>query len=103
MLFGGVWEQRPDGMGGALLTYSIVTRAASPVIRPVHDRMPLILPPELLHDWLHGTADQAMEIAHAAPEPALAFHEVAAAVGNVRNQGAQLIDAIPCAADGLFP
>src|SRR5262245_3490194 len=25
MLFGGVWEYRPDGMGGAWLTYRIVT------------------------------------------------------------------------------
>ena len=103
MLFGGVWETRSDGAGGALLTYSIVTRAADPVIRPVHDRMPLILPPEVLHDWLHGDADQAMAIAHAVPEPALAFHEVDPAVGNVRNQGAQLIAPMPCAADGLFP
>ena len=47
MLFGGVWESRSDGAGGALLTYSIVTRAADPVIRSVHDRMPLILPPEV--------------------------------------------------------
>src|SRR5688572_26420864 len=30
MLFGGMWESRPDGAGGSLLTYSIVTRAADP-------------------------------------------------------------------------
>jgi putative SOS response-associated peptidase YedK len=95
-------------MGGELLTYSVVTRAADPVIAPVHDRMPLILPPELLHDFLHGDADEAMAIAHAAPEPALAYHEVDTAVGNVRNQGRQLIAPVPaagapCAPDGLFP
>jgi putative SOS response-associated peptidase YedK len=91
LMFGGVWESRSNGAGGELLTYSIVTRTADPIIRPVHDRMPLILPPELLHDWLHGSADDAMAIAHAAPEPSLAYHEVDPAVGNVRNQGAQLI------------
>jgi putative SOS response-associated peptidase YedK len=98
MLFGGVWESRSDGAGGHLLTYSIVTRAADPVIAPVHDRMPLILPPDVLHDWLHGDADAAMAIAHAAPEPALAYHEVDPAVGNVRNQGPQLI--VPLAQAG---
>lgn len=103
MFFGGLWEARPDGAGGELLTYSIVTRAADPVIAPVHDRMPLILSADAHRDWLHGTADDAMAIAHSAPEPALVFHEVAAAVGNVRNQGKQLIDPIPCANDGLFP
>lgn len=103
MLFGGLYEARPDGAGGWLLTYSIVTRAADPVIASVHDRMPLILPPEMHRDWLHGTAEDAMAMAHAAPEPALVNHEVAAAVGNVRNQGKQLIAPLPCAADGLFP
>jgi putative SOS response-associated peptidase YedK len=108
LLFGGLWESRSDGAGGELLTYSIVTRPADPVIATVHDRMPLILPPELLHDWLHGDADEAMAIAHAAPEPALAYHEVETAVGNVRNQGRQLIAPLaiagaPCAPDGLFP
>ena len=42
-------------------------------------------------------------IAQSAPEPALAYHEVDPAVGNVRNQGERLIAPMPCAADGLFP
>ena len=103
MMFGAVWESRSDGAGGHLLTYSVVTRAADPVIAPVHDRMPLILPPDVFRDWLHGDADQAMAIAQSAPEPALAYHEVDPAVGNVRNQGERLIAPMPCAADGLFP
>jgi putative SOS response-associated peptidase YedK len=73
------------------------------VIASVHDRMPLILPAEMHRDWLHGMAEDAMAIAHAAPEPALVNHEVDSAVGNVRNQGRQLINPLPCAADGLFP
>jgi putative SOS response-associated peptidase YedK len=101
MFFGGLWEARPDGMGSHLLTYSIVTRAADPVIAPVHDRMPLILSPDVLRDWLHGSEDDAMDIAHSAPEPALAYHEVDKAVGNVRNQGAQLIAPVP-PREGLF-
>ena len=103
MLFGGLWETRPDGAGGWLSTYSIVTREADPVIAPVHDRMPLILPPDMHRDWLHGSAEEAMAMAHAAPEPALVFHEVDKAVGNVRNQGKQLIAAIPSGMHALFP
>jgi putative SOS response-associated peptidase YedK len=103
MLFGGLYEARPDGAGGWLLTYSIVTRAADPVIASVHDRMPLILPAEMHRDWLHGTADDAMAMAHAAPEPALVNHEVDRAVGNVRNQGAHLIAPLPTQACDLFP
>jgi putative SOS response-associated peptidase YedK len=101
MLMGGLWEARSNGAGGQLLTFSIVTREADPVIAPVHDRMPLILPPESLRDWLHGSPDDAMAIAHAAPEPSLVFHEVDPAVGNVRNQGAHLIAPL-AQAGGLF-
>jgi putative SOS response-associated peptidase YedK len=104
MMFGGVWETRSDGAGGALLTYSIVTRAADPVIRPVHDRMPLILPPEVLHDWLHGDADEAM--AHRACRARAGagwFHESTRRRGNVRQPGRAPVAPMPCAADGLFP
>lgn len=100
LMAGGLWESRPDGQGGTLETFSIVTKDADPVIASVHDRMPLFLSPEVFRDWLHGSADDAMAIAHSAPEPALAFHEVDAAVGNVRNQGPQLIE--PVAATSLF-
>ena len=82
----GTWEQR-----GHLVTYSSVTRPADPPIAQLHDRMPLILPGELLGDWLHGSPEQASEIALSAPEPELAFHPVAREVGNVRNTGPQLI------------
>lgn len=87
LFFGGLWEARGD-----LLTYSIVTRPADPVIKHLHDRMPLILPGELVRDWLYGTPDQAMELALSAPEPPLEFYPVDRAVGNVRNTGPKLIE-----------
>jgi putative SOS response-associated peptidase YedK len=91
MMFGGLWERwnRPDGT--PLESYSIVTLPAAGSIAALHDRMPLILPAELQRDWLHGDADQAAALALAAPEPALRFHAVGKAVGNVRNQGEALI------------
>lgn len=100
LMAGGLWERRPDGQGGELLTFSIVTKDADPIIAPVHDRMPLFLPAEVHRDWLAGSAEDAMAIAHAAPEPELVYHEVAPAVGNVRNQGSELI--APLVAATLF-
>lgn len=89
LFFAGLWEQR-----GELLTYSIVTRAADPSIAFLHNRMPLILPADMLRDWIHATPDQAGAIALAAPEPKLSWHKVDRAVGNVRNQGAQLVEEV---------
>lgn len=94
LMFGALWERWTPPLGPPIDSFSIVTLPSAGNIEGLHDRMPLILPPELLHDWIHGTAAQATEIAHAAPMPALAFHKVDRAVGNVRNQGERLIHAI---------
>lgn len=89
LFFAGLWEQRGD-----LLTYSIVTRAADPSIAFLHERMPLILPAEMLADWIHAAPDHAAQIALAAPQPELSWHKVDRAVGNVRNRGAQLVEEV---------
>ncbi len=94
LLFGGLWEQRDNGEGQKLLTYSIVTKQADPSIAKLHDRMPLILDADAMADWIEADGDTAMGLATTAPEPPMSCHEVAKAVGNVRNQGKQLTEAI---------
>ena len=91
VFFGGLFEARPDGAGGELLTYSIVTHEADAGLAHVHDRMPVVLPPEAFHDWLTGTPEQAMAIATTVPEAAVAAHPVDRAVGNVRNDRPELV------------
>ena len=87
LFFAALWEQR-----GELLTYSIVTRDADPLIAHLHDRMPLMLPADLLSEWIHGTGEQAAAIAVAASAPGLEWHPVDRAVGNVRNTGPRLVE-----------
>ena len=91
MFFGGLYEARPDGAGGELLTYSIITREADEALADVHDRMPLILPPAAFDGWLRGGTEEAMAIAMAASEVRVAVHPVDRAVGNVRNDRPDLI------------
>jgi putative SOS response-associated peptidase YedK len=91
MMFGGLWERWNAPDGNVLETYSIVTMPAAGPVSSLHDRMPLILPAGLQRDWLHGSPEQAAELALAAPAPALRFHAVGKAVGNVRSQGAELV------------
>lgn len=97
MFYAGLWERRRDDAGNELLTYSIVTRDADQTVETIHDRMPLILPPTVFHDWLYGSADDAMAIAHAVPSAPLRHHPVDRAVGNVRNNGPQLIAPVSAA------
>jgi len=86
LFFAGLWEQR-----GELLTYSIVTRDADPAIAHLHDRMPLMLSPDLLGTWIGGSPEDAAQIALSAATPELDWHPVDPAVGKVRSVGAQLV------------
>jgi putative SOS response-associated peptidase YedK len=94
MFYAGLWESRRDEAGHELLTYSIITRDADQTVATLHDRMPLVLPPGAHADWLHGTAEQAMDIALSVPSAPLVFHPVSRDVGNPRNNAPHLVDAI---------
>ena len=42
------------GPGDVIETCAILTTAANEAVAPVHDRMPVILPPNLFGPWLAG-------------------------------------------------
>lgn len=50
--FAGLWERWTAPDGGELATCCILTTGANELVRPVHDRMPLILRPEHEVLWL---------------------------------------------------
>jgi putative SOS response-associated peptidase YedK len=50
--FAGLWTtwQPPDGQ--AVDSFAIITTEANDVVKPIHDRMPLVVPAERYADWL---------------------------------------------------
>jgi putative SOS response-associated peptidase YedK len=89
--FAGLWSV----WGDAVLTCTIVTTAALGGLARVHDRMPLILPAERWSSWLAGAGDP-IELLRPPSPAALDAIEVRAVrpdVGNVRNNGPELITA----------
>lgn len=52
MTFAGLWErwQRPEGP--PLVTCAVLTCPANALIAPIHDRMPVIVPPDARDRWL---------------------------------------------------
>lgn len=53
-----------DPSGGQLTTYALVTRAAVGEAKSVHDRMPLILPPDRHDAWLDPERRGDLTLAH---------------------------------------
>jgi putative SOS response-associated peptidase YedK len=86
----GVWTHKGD-----LMTFSVLTLPAAGRLARVHDRMPLVLPPQRWAEWLTATASNAL-LTPASPSflDAIEIRPVGAAVGDVRNDGPHLIQSI---------
>jgi putative SOS response-associated peptidase YedK len=80
-----------------LWTCTIITQQASDLLGEIHDRNPVIVPPELQAAWLDCSSDDpatARRILDQIPEARLEPYVVSKAVGNVANDGPQLIEPV---------
>ncbi|RKF26684.1 SOS response-associated peptidase [Micromonospora globbae] len=96
LAFAGIWSVWGAG-DDARLTFSVLTTAALGELAEVHDRMPLLLPPDRWAPWLEPADDPAALLA---PPPAdwlagLEVRPVGPAVGDVRNDGPHLTARVP--------
>jgi putative SOS response-associated peptidase YedK len=81
--FAGLWETwRPPEGGEPLRSCTIITTSANAVVRPVHDRMPVMLSGEDMWRWLEAKETAAAQ-AFLRPYPAELMKAVA--VGRVVN------------------
>lgn len=55
--FAGVWEKWPKG-DAPVESCAIITTAANELVAPIHDRMPVIVPPDAYELWLSATTQQ---------------------------------------------
>ena len=93
--FAGVWAQlRRRGSDEVLHSCAIVTCPPNGLMRPIHDRMPVILDPAAESDWLDPdrAPGELLELLVPAPDDALVTREVSDLVNNVREDGPALIE-----------
>lgn len=50
--FGGLWSHWTGADGSEIRSCAILTTAADAVMRPIHDRMPVIIPKARIAEWL---------------------------------------------------
>jgi len=93
LMFAGLWEawrESPDAEW--VHTYTVITGEPGKVSGDIHDRQPVILPPDLWEVWAEGTAADAQGVLAKVPEADLAYHPVPKAVGSPRNKGPELVE-----------
>lgn len=88
----GLWERsRAPGSEEAIESFTIVVGAASGLAGEYHDRMPVILEAEDWETWLQAPPEIAGGLLRPAAEDRLQVRPVSRALGNVRNDGPELL------------
>ena len=101
-LFAGLWEGWRGADGTVMRTFTIVTTNANPVLRPLHERMPVILEATDWPAWLGEVeGEPAALLRPSAAE--LRVWRVGKAVGNVRNNGPALLEESKAGGDEAVP
>jgi putative SOS response-associated peptidase YedK len=94
LAFAGLWETWTGPNGEEIDTAAIITTTANRTLGPIHERMPVYVPPEAFDMWLDCAKVDA-EVASALIAPAndnlLEGYEISTAVNRVANDSAELI------------
>jgi putative SOS response-associated peptidase YedK len=93
--FAGLWECWTGPNGEELETAAIVTTTANRTLQHIHERMPVVVPPDAFDLWLNcGEVDATTAAALIAPAPddALQAYPVSTDVNRVANDNAKLLE-----------
>ncbi len=91
----GLWERWRGAGATEIETCTILTTAGNEIIKPLHDRMPVILSPDGVAHWCGGQDDELAAARATLADNAndkLVYWPVSTVVNNPRNDGPQLIE-----------
>ena len=89
--FAGIWERWEGGDGDVFETCAIVTTDANDQLRPIHHRMPVILPPADYQTWLAGESKQLVPLMTSF-NGEMETWPVSTLVNKVQNDGPELLE-----------
>jgi putative SOS response-associated peptidase YedK len=104
LAFAGLWETWTGPNGEELDTAAIVTTRANKTLSAIHDRMPVIVPPDAFDLWLNTSevdTTTATALIAPAPDSLLEAHEISTAVNRTANDNPKLLE--PVVAGKLEP
>ena len=89
-----VWKDREEQDAEWLKSCTIITTEPNDLLKPIHNRMPVVLPPESWDRWLDPANDDIEELEamlKPALEDLLELFPVSTEVNSVKNNGPQLV------------
>ncbi len=95
--FAGLWDEWLDkGTGEILYTYTIITTEANDIVKPIHDRMPVILSAEAEELWLDENEKQEDLLSLLKPYPSaeMTVYPVSPLVNSPLNNVPEVINSL---------
>jgi putative SOS response-associated peptidase YedK len=100
--FAGLWETWTGPNGEEVDTGTIVTTSANKTLAPIHERMPVVVPPDAFDLWLNCAevdATTAAALIAPAPENFFEAYAVSTNVNRVVNDSPKLIEPLVAGAE----
>jgi putative SOS response-associated peptidase YedK len=95
MALAGLYASWMGPNGEEIDSVATITVPTNAQLSPIHDRMPAIIPPEAIDDWLNVRdvrAAEARQLALPLPDGVLKFHPVSTRVNSARDDDPGLIE-----------
>ncbi len=93
--FAGLWETWSDRTtGGEINSAAIVTTQANAVVKPIHQRMPVVVAANDFEQWLTGTPAEAESLLGPAPDKLLEAVPISSRVNAYANDDPSVLDPI---------
>ena len=93
--FAGLWAIWRDSEGNRIPSCTVITTEANDLLRPIHNRMPVILPREMEEFWLDRDVQDASALENALtayPSELMQTYQVSTLVNSPRNNGPQVVE-----------
>ena len=92
--FAGLWAVWKDPEGNAVPSCTIITTEANELLRPIHPRMPVILPREMEDFWLDRDVNDAAALSDVLmpyPSDLMKTYQVSTLVNSARNNSPEIL------------
>ena len=87
----GLWERWKSPEGAVIESFNIITTEANSFMKPIHNRMPVILKPEDEKTWLSSKdSTEILSLLKPYPSEEMSAYAISKLVNSPRNEGPEV-------------